>query len=66
MPVGPALADNSELCASIVLPFAKYSIFDFPMFYMKNVWRKSVVSPKTGNIFKKFPVLGETLLYLQQ
>lgn len=33
---------------------------------MKNVWRKSVVSPKIGNIFKKFPVFGETLLYLQQ
>lgn len=33
---------------------------------MKNVWRKSAVSPKIGNIFKKFPIFGDTLLYLQQ
>lgn len=33
---------------------------------MKNVWRKSVVSPKTGNFLKMFPVFGETLLYLWQ
>lgn len=33
---------------------------------MKNAWRKSAVSPKIGNIFKKFPIFGETLLYLQQ
>ena len=33
---------------------------------MKNVWRKSVVSPKTGNFLIMFPVFGETLLYLWQ
>ena len=32
----------------------------------KNAWRKSAVSPKIGNIIKKFPIFGETLLYLQQ
>lgn len=32
MPAGPALADNSELCASIILPFAKCSMSGSQMF----------------------------------
>ena len=52
MPAGPALADNSELCASIVLPFAKYSIFDQGSISMKGAWQNGNCFPKNRKLFE--------------
>lgn len=53
MPAGPALADNSELCVSIVLPFAKYSIFGLPNVLYEECMAKIGRFPKNRKLFQK-------------
>ena len=66
MQAGPALADNSELCASIVLPFAKYSIFDFPMFNKYEECMAKIGSfPKNRKLFKNVSCfLGNIIIFV--
>lgn len=60
------MADNSELCASIVLPFAKYSIFDFPMFYKyEECMAKIGYFPKNRKHFQKVSYfLGNIIIFV--
>ena len=52
MPARPALADNSELCASIVLPFAKYSIFGLPNVLYEECIAKIGRFPQNRKLFE--------------
>ena len=62
MPTGPALADNSELCASIVLPFAKYSIFDFPNVLYEECMAKIDCFSQNRKLFEKVSYFGGNII----